>query len=341
MHVRPTIVVLVTLAALGIVPTAHAQEEPGPAPPVARPWANGVTEADQAKALEIYEAGNAAFAQAQYAQALAQYQQAIVYWDHPAIRFNMAVCDIQLGQPLEAYDNVTRSLAHGPAPLDQGKYDEGLNYQKLLRAQIVELKVVCTEPGAEVSLDGARLFTGPGDTTRMVLPGRHQVVATKARFLTESRALDLVAGRSSLEEIQLVPLVSLTTTRRRFRPWVPWLVVGTGAAVALVGVPLQLEARSDLDAYDTAVAELCRPDPCAPTDPRLRGARDQKASAGLENQLAVGSFVTGGLVVAAGFALVLLNSPERVEDEGPPAGRIAVSPCLGPAEAGVTITLAY
>lgn len=95
-----------------------AQPSPEPAPPAAgeaaRPWASGVTEAEQAIALDLYVAGNREFTESRYAQALAKYKEALQHWDHPAIRYNMAVCLINLDQPVEARDNLERSFAYGP-----------------------------------------------------------------------------------------------------------------------------------------------------------------------------------------------------------------------------------
>ena len=55
-----------------------------------KPWAAGVSEAEQKTALVIYKQGNVEFEESRYAQALAKYREALRHWDHPAIHFNMA-----------------------------------------------------------------------------------------------------------------------------------------------------------------------------------------------------------------------------------------------------------
>jgi hypothetical protein len=173
-------------------PAAHGE---------ARPWAAGVSEREQALALELYLAGNQEFAESRFTLAIAKYREALWYWDHPAIRFNMAVSLINLDQSIEAQENLESSLRYGAAPLGVSLYNQGLTYRKLLDAQLVRLRIACPEPDAKVTLDGKVLFTGPGSTEQIVLPGEHQVVATKVGFVTVSETLVLVAGKTSAYEI--------------------------------------------------------------------------------------------------------------------------------------------
>ena len=81
------------------------EPEPAPAPtpvPVpsavsseGKPWAMGVPQDVQDKAKALYEEGNTLFAQQAHAPALEKYKQAIALWEHPLIRFNMAVTEIR------------------------------------------------------------------------------------------------------------------------------------------------------------------------------------------------------------------------------------------------------
>ena len=185
------------------------------------PWAAGVTEDEQQIALTIYREGNAEFEEFRYAQALAKYRTALTHWDHPAIRFNRVVCLINLDQPLEAFDNVERALAYGEAPLKAEMFSQGQTYRKLLLAQLATLAVECTEPGAQVTLDGQPLFTAPGSITKLVTPGRHQIVASKPGFLTATVPLALDPGKLTAQSVRLtaladaVPAARTITTRHR------------------------------------------------------------------------------------------------------------------------------
>lgn len=292
-----------------------------------RPWADGVSAEQQAESTRLLQLGNSFFEKKQYQQALATYRQAIAAWDHPAIRFNIAVARIELDQPLAAYEDLVRALRYGAAPLHPEAYAEALRYQKLLLGQLAQLKVVCREPGAQVLLDGEEIMIGPGEMTRVLLPGKHQLVATKAVYVTATRALSLVAGQSTSEEIRLAPVAGPIVTERRWPVWAPWAIVGAGAGLALAGVPFRLAAGAAYDDYDRQVTAMCPARGCdIGTLPQ--SVRDVKSRAQLENGVAVGLFAAGAAVAAGGIVLVLLNQPHAVVEHVsvvPSAGGLAVA----------------
>lgn len=181
----------------------------GPAPrPIsgqggdARPWAKGVPQAEQAIALQLFEAGNREFVQARHPQALVKYREAIEHWDHPAIRFNIAVCLFNLGRLVEARNNLERGMAYGPAALDDGMYARGEMLRARLDARLARLTLDCPEPGEQVMIDGELVFTGPGTIEIFVLPGEHNIVATKPGFLPATRKVVLVTSQRASYEIR-------------------------------------------------------------------------------------------------------------------------------------------
>src|SRR5262249_43670006 len=155
--VRHAAAVLVGLA----IGAAPARAEP-PEPPE-RPWADGVPDALQAEAKQLFDAGNLLFEQEKYAQALTIYRDAVKKWDHPAIRYNMAVANIHLDQPLAAYEDLASALRYGAAPLQADVYAQALTYQKLLLGQLAQLKVACAQAEVHVFVDGELVLTGPGE----------------------------------------------------------------------------------------------------------------------------------------------------------------------------------
>ncbi len=153
-----------------------------------RPWANGVArDVNRTKPWRFSQRRQ--YALCRIATFRAERWRAIAEappqeWDHPlTARYNAAVSLINLDQPLAAYENIEVGGAElaGDAPLGAETYKQGLLYKKLLFGQIAELEVTCDDAGADVALDGELLFTAPGKVRRHLLPGAHQLVASRAK----------------------------------------------------------------------------------------------------------------------------------------------------------------
>lgn len=293
-----------------------------------RPWAVGVPERAQEIALELYVAGNSEFAESRFAQALEKYREAIRHWDHPAIRFNMTVCLVNLGQPLEAREHLERSLAFGVDALGAEAHAQAITYRKLLDAQLTHVTISCPEPDARVTLDGQPLFTGPGAAQRFLLPGEHQVVATKPGLEAALRTLTLVAGKPvTLELRPTIAPPPKTRTVRRWAQWKPWAVLGGGGAGIGLGALAYFAAKRDFAAYDRGVEARC-PAGCSA---EMLAAHTEltrtKERAELRQIVAFSMFAAGGAAVIAGVIGLALNQP-RVRLETKPAP-LALTPVAG------------
>jgi tetratricopeptide (TPR) repeat protein len=336
---------LAIAAALAVAVSVEARPkkaQPVDAPPPSsspetRPWAEGVTPENQTAALALFKEGNALFAESQHAAALAKYRDALRLWDHPAIRYNAAVALINLDQPLAADAELDSALRFGDAPLGPDTYKQALLYKKLLSGQLADLHVACDEPGAEVTLDGERLFVAPGDKTLRLLPGAHSLVARKAGYLDATHALQLPPGKKTDESIKLVSLASLPTrTVRRWAAWKPWVLFGAGVVVAAVGVPLMLDAKSNYDKFDQTINTQC-PSGCAPSAlPTTAVEARDRAKA--ENGAALAMFGVGGAAAVAGVVMLILNTPHAEVRRPMP---VALAPVLGPSLAGLTASLRF
>jgi hypothetical protein len=318
------IAVVLALLLLLLLPRAAGAEP--------QPWAAGVTEAQKARAQERLDAGNRKFVERDYAAALTTYRDAAVAWDHPAIRFNIVRCLIQLDRPLEAYDNLKLALAYGAAPLEEAVYAEALTYEKLLAKQIGELEVRCEQPGAKLTLDGRPLATCPGTVTRRVAPGAHQVVGVRDGYLTHTLEVVVVGGERRSVAVALTPLSEVNVVTRRWRPWVPWLVFGGGLAVVGIGGLVEAKAASDMDAYDRNVATSCGRGGCA--GDALAPLLAQKRSAELEDRIGVGMLAAGIAATSAGAVMLYLNRPRSRFPE-----RIAPAVAVRPAPGGAVLAL--
>ena len=312
----------VAAAAALVVATGGARAED-------KAWAAGVPADKQAAALALYREGNALFERSACVEALVRYDRALAQWDHPAIRYNAAVCLIDLDRPVEAYEYLERALRFGPEPLGPELYKQGQTYQKLLAGRLGELEVVCDERGAQVTLDGKPLLVGPGRAKRRLLPGAHQIVGAKPDYQTETRSVDVVPGKRAEVAIAMRRLDAPPPLERRWKPWVPWVVVAGGAAFGLAGVPLWLKARSDYADYDDAVEEYC-PDGCMvealPPDQRDR-LHDLESTAKVSRGLAYTAIAIGAVGIATGITMVILNQP-----------RTAIVPTVTGDHAGLVIS---
>jgi tetratricopeptide (TPR) repeat protein len=298
--VRPALIswFLVVIAAFA-APAARADGDE-------KPWAAGVTPENQKAAIDLYNEGAKAFADGDYKDAIATYTRGLALWDHPALRYNIAVCLINLDRPVEALDNLERAMRFGPAPLGPDLWRQAQLNQKLLAARVAEIQVEA-EPGASVSLDGKPL-DGP---SQRVLTGDHQIVVEKPKYQTETRAIRLNPGDHVTIKIELKPVAVARTLHRRWSRWLPWSVLGGGVVVAAIGAPVYLAASSSLDKYDAAVGTDC-PHGCIEGTPAAQRVMDLKSHADSQETAAISLFVAGGAIAATGFVMVILNQPRLV-----------------------------
>jgi hypothetical protein len=315
-----------------------------------QPWHQGVTARQRKDAGKLVKEAAAVFAKNDYAKALELYREAIGHWEHPAIRFNIAECLVSLERHLEAYEEIQKALKYDAAPFARPEhYQQALAYKKLLEGRLARLTVRCVEPAAVVSVDGQEWFTGPGEATRTLLAGKHQVVATKTKYVTVTRTFELQGGSETSEELKLIELKTLVRQpiiemRRRWKKYLPWTVLGVGLAVAVAGVPLLVQGVLEIKQFDRYIKNTCsqpQPDglpgclvsdvPKSVTDHESRGKSLAAASYAL--------FSIGGAAVVAGVALVLLNRAKPVEVESPPLPDprgLTVLPFVLPGGGGLT-----
>ena len=239
----------VVIAIALLCSTAYADE--------AKPWALNVPQEMQDKALEEFKKGNESFIKDEWPQALALYLEALKSWDHPNIRYNAAICLMKLDRMVEAYEHMQAAMRYGEAPLGKDLFKQGETYLLVLKKATSYVEVICKQPdGVTVSLDGHRLDKCPD--TKLVAPGKHQIVSEKPGYRTETHELTAPAGGKET----IVIVMELEGTRkitRRWARWVPWAVVGAGAAITLAAVPMWFVTQGKFDSYDDDVNKLCSP----------------------------------------------------------------------------------
>ncbi len=325
---------VIILASVAAAPRSLARAEPAEPP-----WARGVNEAARERARAGLADGNTRFLERDYPVALEVYQAALRDWDHPAIRFNIVRCLIQLGRPVEAFEQLELALRYGSAPLEDAVYTEAVAYQKLLQGQIGDLTVRCTQAPGQVTLDGKPVIGCPGEVTRRLPPGRHQIVVRAPGFLTRTDEVEVIAGRPTALDLRLVPLADAAVQVRRWSAWKPIAVGAGGAALLAIGGTLAWRARVDLRTYEREVGRLCADDGCAPGE--LPGPVEAIAGrARFEDRIGMATLGVGAGTLVTGAVLVILNRPRLrypTEEGGAGPGlRLGIVPSAG----GFTVTAA-
>lgn len=328
-----------------VVDNAWAQEpvealgDPAGAPLGDRAWFQNTSLEQRQEARALFLEGNRLMRVPAFLEAARAYRKAIAVWDHPAIYFNLAIAQINLAKPTDAYASLQEGTRHGAGPLGNERHERALAYMETLRKRLSRVRVVCEQRDVQVSLDGKVLFTGPGSRETIAQAGAHQLVASKEGYLTESRFVVSPAGERTEVTLRLRKPGEMVPVRR-WPVWKPWAVIG-GGAVAMLGAGL-LDWRSSegFADYDEQFFQLCREGGCVkqmlPADLRsqLSGARAQQWVA------RVGYGMAGGALVAG--AVLLYVNRERyakapVEDEG--AARASLGPVVAPMLTGQIVGL--
>jgi hypothetical protein len=286
---------------LALAGTAYAED----------PWAKGVTLANQKAANKLFAEANQLFAQQAHAPALDKYKAAIALWDHPLIRFNMAVTEIRLDRILEAAEDLDKALSYGNTPFTPELYQEALDYQALVKRQVGVIAASCDQGDVHVLLDGKPWFACPGKQQTQVLAGEHVLLGEKKEFMTKSQRLVVKGGGTSTEQVHLIPIDAAVQLRYRYRRWVPYTVTAVGVAVAGGGLGMYFWGRSQMDKFSADFLNNC-PSGCKQDFSDKPFLKDERDSAQLKGNIGVGMMAAGGAVAVTGIILTIANKAERV-----------------------------
>jgi tetratricopeptide (TPR) repeat protein len=313
---------------------AQALDAPNIAGGENMPWNKGVPQDVRAAARDAFLEGNRLFKIPLFSRAVEKYAEALDKWKHPAFYFNLAIAQINLGQWLEARENLELAMKYGPDPLRADRFEEARKQLVEVERHLGRIRVSCPTPGAEVTLDAATLFTGPGQREVWVTARAHEVTARKPEYGTQARRVTAAPGAQESVELSLRKLVE----DRPWATWKPWAVVGTGVAVAAAAGVVHGLSAHDFSSFDSGFAKLpcaamgCKQDQIdAQLNARLNRAR-------LEQRIAVGGYLAGGALIAAGAVLVYMNRPHLMErEDANPGGGVAVVPVVSSDMLGVAV----
>lgn len=298
-----------------------------------RPWAQGVPAERQLHAMELYEAGTQALKNLQFAAAEARYREALAHWEHPSIHYHLAIVLISLDRPIDAYGSVLASLRHDGAALHDHERMQALQYKVMLQQRLATLHVENVEPGSVLMLDGERLLVGAGRRARLVLAGEHQVVVRKPGHATWTDSLKLPPGAGLA--------LAVRGRREMVARWMPWALVGAGAAVGGAGGLLHWRASVDMDRFDENIASLCpEEEPCSDDAPGAPVWLMRRAYR--EQRVAVAAYAAGAGIAVAGLVLMWLN-PERsfLSEQRRTPWKPSLTPLIAPASAGMSVSASF
>ena len=321
---------------------AQAMDAPNIAGSDDMPWNKGVNAETRTAAREIFLEGNRLFNIPLFSQAVEKYTEALEKWKHPAFYFNLAIAQINLSQYLEARESLEEALRYGPEPLRADRFQEAKKQLVEVERHLGRIRVSCPIPGAEVTLDGATLFTGPGSQEVWVKAQAHEVTAKRTEYATQAKRATVAAGTVATVDLPLRKIFE----DRPWAVWKPWAVVGFGVTVAAASGVLHAISAHDFNTYDSGFVKLsCAAMGCTQPqidmgDPRLPPRLNR---ARLEQKIAVGGYLAGGAAIAAGVALVYRNRPHLMEHDDTDSNTTGVAfvPVISADMVGALVTVSH
>lgn len=280
------------------------------------PWSKGVSAEDQAAAGELFKRGNKFMDEAFWREAVEVYRKALKRWDNPAIRGNLAICLLNLDQPIEGYTHMKKALAYKAAPFSPAAYRNLVSNQRLLRRQIAELHIAATQAGTRILLDGKQLFVGPKSTELIVRPGPHRVEGYRTAHRSRNEVVNLQPGKQHMLAVKLESFADATSYTRRWRSWKTWAAFGGAAALVVTSAALLFQADADRRSYTKAIDDWCMPSGCIPGGgvgetelPVIFTETKDRAS--LFQTLGIVAGSLGGVALVTGAVMWFYNRPKK------------------------------
>ncbi len=282
-----------------------------------RPWALGVSPAQQDAALKHLQEGNSLLKESLFVAAAKIYRQALTEWDHPGIHYNLALALLNMDQPVEVFQHLQAAIKYGAEPLDPEKLEHAKSYLRLIEKQVASVDIRCDIDGAQVTFDGALLFRAPGSYQGLVRAGTHTVTASKEGFDTTSRTEEMTYDKRTILNMRLYTSGDLIGYKRRYPVWRPIAVAAFGGVLLATGAIFTLQAKKNFDSFDTSATQVCPAGGCATGDPSYAGLNNLRNTGNTYKTLATISYVAGGTIAAAGVLLLVLDRsiPYRVDPE--------------------------
>jgi hypothetical protein len=324
--------------------TAQSPAGAQPAPPPAQGSA--------AQAEEHFQKGKALSKAGKVPEAYQSYLKAWELKKTYDIAGNLGSSELKLGKYRDAAVHLAYSIRNLP---DTGSLEQRQRVQQLLdeaKAQVGTITVVVSIDGATVTLNGASIGLSPIADDQYVDPGTNVVVEAKRDgYKAVSQAIAATKGGKHEAKLILLPETGAApvvapppppppTTEPQGQNPIPIIAGAAGAAIGIgLGVAFTVVsngASSDADGQKSGDTSSCRA-PATPAEAdRCSGLKSSLEDTDTFANLAVGSFVIGG-VLAVGTVAYVLFAPQGMlttSTGGGPTGAgpvtITASPVMGP-----------
>jgi hypothetical protein len=109
--------------------------------------------------------------------------------------------------------------------------------------------------------------------------------------------------------------------------------------MALAGVPVILDAKRNIDAYDADIMTACSVPVGCSADMIPSTALAARDRSHRESMIAVSLFTVGAAMLAGGTTMLILNQPRVVADE--PPVRATVAPIVGRGSFGLSFAFVH
>ncbi|WP_245768821.1 hypothetical protein [Stigmatella aurantiaca] len=273
--------------------TAFAQQ-PAPALREQAAWAQGVSPEQRKAAAELLEQGNRLLKDSIFTEAEKKYVEALKYWKHPAIYYNLALALLNLDRPSEVYEYMVASTRYAEGPLGEERFKHALKYIERVEKENARVSLSCTN-GTRVTLkrEDQLLPIHCERFERLLRPGSYTLIATQNGTPVPDTALVLAPGEHIRYRLGI-------ESRRRWAAWMPWAVLGSGVAVAVGGRLIHMKARDEFQAFDSGV-DACGG--CVPGS-ELSGIRTRARTL---QAVSMGTYAVGGAAFATGMVLLYVN----------------------------------
>lgn len=158
----------------------------------------------KAKAVELLNEGTDLYEKGDLADALAKFNEAYGHYPSPKLLFNIGQTSRGLGelaQAMKAFEGFLAQATDAPEMMRA----EARNSVIDLQAKLGRLRIKCTAPGAEVSIDGKGVGVAPITGQVWLTPGNHQVTARHIGFTSAVEDVTISPKATQVVELVLQP----------------------------------------------------------------------------------------------------------------------------------------